>query len=33
MANAVEIVVLSTQAPEQAYRELVPQFEGHLATP
>jgi molybdate transport system substrate-binding protein len=32
MANAVEITVLSTQAPEQAYRELLPQFEkatGH----
>jgi molybdate transport system substrate-binding protein len=31
-ANAVEIKVLSTQAAEQAYRELVPQFEkasGH----
>lgn len=32
MADAVEIAVLSTQAPEKAYRELVPQFEqatGH----
>jgi len=32
MANAVDIHVLSTQAPEQAYRELVAQFEkasGH----
>jgi molybdate transport system substrate-binding protein len=32
MANAVEITVLSTQATEQAYRELIPQFEkatGH----
>ena len=32
MANAVEINVLSTQATEQSYRELVPQFEkatGH----
>jgi molybdate transport system substrate-binding protein len=32
MAGAVEITVLSTQATEQAYRELVPQFEkatGH----
>jgi len=32
MANATEITVLSTQAPEQAYRELLPQFEkasGH----
>src|SRR5664279_5732786 len=32
MANAVEITVLSTQATEQAYRELLPQFEkatGH----
>jgi molybdate transport system substrate-binding protein len=27
MAGAVEITVLSTQATEQAYRELVPQFE------
>jgi molybdate transport system substrate-binding protein len=27
-ANAVEIKVLSTQAAEQAYRELVPQFEA-----
>jgi molybdate transport system substrate-binding protein len=26
-ANAVEITVLSTQATEQAYRELIPQFE------
>lgn len=34
-ASAVEIKVLSTQAPEQAYRELVPQFEkasGHTVT-
>ena len=34
-ANAVEIKVLSTQAPEEAYRELVPQFEkasGHKVT-
>jgi molybdate transport system substrate-binding protein len=34
-AGAVEIKVLSTQAPEQAYRELVPQFEkasGHTVT-
>src|SRR5476651_790048 len=32
MANAAEITVLSTQATEQAYRELLPQFEkatGH----
>jgi molybdate transport system substrate-binding protein len=32
MANAAEIKVLSTQATEEAYRELVPQFEkasGH----
>ena len=32
MATAVEITVLSTQATEQSYRELVPQFEkatGH----
>jgi len=32
MAGAVEITVLSTQATEQSYRELVPQFEkatGH----
>jgi molybdate transport system substrate-binding protein len=32
MANAPEITVLSTQATEQAYRELLPQFEtatGH----
>lgn len=27
MANAIEITVLSTQATEQSYRELVPQFE------
>jgi molybdate transport system substrate-binding protein len=27
MANAVEITVLSTQATEQAYREMIPQFE------
>jgi molybdate transport system substrate-binding protein len=35
IAGAVEIKVLSTQAPEQAYRELVPQFEkvsGHTVT-
>jgi molybdate transport system substrate-binding protein len=34
-AGAVEIKVLSTQAPEQAVRELVPQFEkvsGHTVT-
>src|SRR5881396_3136 len=34
-ANAAEIKVLSTQATEQAYRELVPQFEktsGHKVT-
>jgi molybdate transport system substrate-binding protein len=34
-AGAVEIRVLSTQAPEQAYRELAPQFEkasGHTVT-
>jgi molybdate transport system substrate-binding protein len=34
-AGAVEIKVLSTQAAEQAYRELVPQFEkasGHTVT-
>jgi molybdate transport system substrate-binding protein len=34
-AGAAEIKVLSTQAPEQAYRELVPQFEkasGHTVT-
>jgi molybdate transport system substrate-binding protein len=34
-AGAVEIKVLSTQATEQAYRELVPQFEktsGHTVT-
>jgi len=34
-AGAVEIKVLSTQATEQAYRELVPQFEkasGHKVT-
>jgi molybdate transport system substrate-binding protein len=34
-AKAVEIKVLSTQAPERAYRELVPQFEaasGHKIT-
>lgn len=33
MANAVEITVLSTQATEKAYAELVPQFEkatGHI---
>jgi molybdate transport system substrate-binding protein len=35
MASAVEIKVLSTQATEDAYRELVPQFEqatGHKVT-
>jgi molybdate transport system substrate-binding protein len=35
VAEAVEIKVLSTQAPEEAYRELVPQFEktsGHKVT-
>jgi molybdate transport system substrate-binding protein len=35
VAGAVEIKILSTQAPEQAYRELVPQFEkasGHTVT-
>jgi len=35
IAGAVEIKVLSTQAPEEAYRELVPQFEkasGHKVT-
>jgi molybdate transport system substrate-binding protein len=35
VAGAVEIKVLSTQAPEEAYRELVPQFEkasGHKVT-
>jgi len=35
VANAAEIKVLSTQATEQAYRELVPQFErasGHKVT-
>ena len=26
LANAAEIKVLSTQATEEAYRELVPQF-------
>jgi molybdate transport system substrate-binding protein len=34
-AGAVEIKILSTQATEQAYRELVPQFEkasGHTVT-
>src|SRR5579862_4831460 len=34
-AGAVEIKVLSTQATEQAYRELVPRFEkesGHKVT-
>jgi molybdate transport system substrate-binding protein len=34
-AGAAEIKVLSTQAPEQAYRELAPQFEkasGHTVT-
>ena len=33
--NAAEIKVLSTQATEQSYRELVPQFEtmsGHKVT-
>src|SRR4051794_25893765 len=35
MAGAAEIKVLSTQATEEAYRELVPQFEkasGHKVT-
>src|SRR5260370_10284723 len=35
MANAAEIKVLSTQATEEAYKELVPQFEkasGHKVT-
>ena len=35
MAHANEIRVLSTQATEEAYRELVPQFEkasGHKVT-
>jgi molybdate transport system substrate-binding protein len=35
VAGAVEIKVVSTQAPEEAYRELVPQFEkasGHKVT-
>src|SRR5205809_7835048 len=35
MAHAAEIKVLSTQATEEAYRELVPQFEkasGHKVT-
>ena len=35
VANAAEITVLSTQATEQAYRELLPQFEkasGHKVT-
>ncbi len=35
MADAAEIKVLSTQATEEAYRELVPQFEkasGHKVT-
>ena len=35
MGNAAEIKVLSTQATEEAYRELVPQFEkasGHKVT-
>src|SRR5262249_7803124 len=35
LANAAEIKVLSTQATEEAYRELVPQFEkatGHKVT-
>jgi molybdate transport system substrate-binding protein len=35
VANAAEINVLSTQATEQTYRELVPQFEqasGHKVT-
>ncbi|MGB6859790.1 MAG: substrate-binding domain-containing protein, partial [Pseudolabrys sp.] len=35
MTNAAEIKVLSTQATEEAYRELVPQFEkatGHKVT-
>src|SRR5438105_14544378 len=35
LANAAEIKVLSTQATEEAYKELVPQFEkvsGHKVT-
>ena len=35
LTNAAEIKVLSTQATEEAYRELVPQFEkatGHKVT-
>ena len=35
MAHSAEIKVLSTQATEQAYKELVPQFEkasGHKVT-
>src|SRR5262249_11857565 len=35
MAHSAEIKVLSTQATEEAYRELVPQFEkasGHKVT-
>ena len=35
MVHAAEIKVLSTQATEEAYRELVPQFEkasGHKVT-
>ena len=35
LTNAAEIKVLSTQATEEAYRELVPQFEkatGHEVT-
>src|SRR5262245_4271606 len=35
LANAAEIKVLSTQATEEVYRELVPQFEkatGHKVT-
>src|SRR5438270_13041512 len=35
LASAAEIKVLSTQATEEAYRELVPQFEkasGHKVT-
>ena len=35
LTNAAEINVLSTQATEEAYRELIPQFEkatGHKVT-
>ena len=32
VASAVEITVLSTQATEQAYRELLPQFERRPVT-